>query len=296
MDGGLKGENRGIRILAHTVMIIFTVLSLAPFVILISSSISSTVSLNTYGYGFFPHEVSFDAYKYLFMSWKVIGKSYLISIAVTVIGTVLNLFITTMLAYALAWEKTPCRKLIKFLIVFSLLFNGGAVSSYIVWTQLFHIQNSFWAYILPNMLMNGFTVILFINYFRNVVPSSLMEAARIDGANMFTIFRKVYLPLSVPLLATMGISIVIGFWSDWNNGLYYIDNPDLYSVQMLLNQLSNNVGELANNPNSGLSGMDLPTEAMQMAIAVIGILPILITYPFFQKYFAGGIALGANKE
>lgn len=294
MDGGLRNENMGIRIAAHIVMILFTLLAVAPFVMIIASSLSSNDSLLSYGYGFFPREFSFEAYTYIFQSWQVIARSYLITIGATAIGTSVSLLISTMLAFGLAWDKTPFRRLIKFLIIFSLLFNGGAVSSYVIYSKLFNMTDNFLAYIVPNLLMNGFTVILYINYFKNAIPSSLMEAAQIDGAGMFRIFWKIYIPLTIPMLATMGMSTIIAYWNDWNNGLYYINDMDLYSVQMLLNKMQADINTLT--VMSGLDKVVLPTESLRMAIAVIGILPMLIAYPFFQKYFAAGISLGADKE
>ncbi len=294
MDGGLRNENMGIRIAAHIVMILFTLLAVAPFVMIIASSLSSNDSLLSYGYGFFPREFSFEAYTYIFQSWQVIVRSYLITIGATAIGTSVSLLISTMLAFGLAWDKTPFRRLIKFLIIFSLLFNGGAVSSYVIYSKLFNMTDNFLAYIVPNLLMNGFTVILYINYFKNAIPSSLMEAAQIDGAGMFRIFWKIYIPLTIPMLATMGMSTIIAYWNDWNNGLYYINDMDLYSVQMLLNKMQADINTLT--VMSGLDKVVLPTESLRMAIAVIGILPMLIAYPFFQKYFAAGISLGADKE
>ena len=295
MDGGLKKEYRGVKITAHIFMIVFTVLAVLPFLMLISSSITSNESLATHGANFFPRVFDFEAYGYIAKSWDVIGRSYIITIFTTLVGTVASLLISTMLAYGLAWHKTPGRRIIKFMIVFALLFNGGAVSSYIVYTQLFNMTNSILAYIVPNLLMNGFTVILYINYFKNVIPSSLMEAAQIDGANMFTIYHKIFIPLSLPIIATMGMSTLIVYWNDWNNGLYYISELDKYSVQLLLTKLQEDVNNLAS-----MTGYDkdasLPTESLRMAIAVIGILPMLLIYPFFQKYFAGGIALGGVKE
>jgi len=295
---GLKRENRNVRILAHIVMVLATALALFPFLLLFSSSLMSEEAIAAYGYGFFPREVSFEAYSYLFKAWSTIGKAYLITIGVTIIGTILSMLVTTLLAFGLAWNKTPGRKVIMVLLVITLLFNGGAVSSYIVYTNVLHVQDTIWGLILPNMLMNAFTVILFMNYFKNTVSIELMEAAQIDGANMFHIYWKLYIPLSLPLLATIGLTTAIAYWNDWNNSLYYISSAhtELYSVQRLLREMQESIKFIASNPSLGLSTDNLPGSSIQMAIAVIGILPILITYPFFQKYFIAGIALGGVKE
>lgn len=294
----LRKENRGVRITAHIVMIFASVMAIFPFILLISSSFTSTEAIAAYGYSFFPREISFEAYSYLFKAWSMIGRAYLITIIVTVIGTALSLLLTTLLAFGLAWNKTPFRKVIMVLLVITMLFNGGAVSSYIIYTNVFHIQDTIWALIVPNMLMNAITVILFMNYFKHSVSSDLMEAAQMDGANMFTIYWKMYIPMALPLIATIGLTTAITFWNDWNNSLYYISpaSQDLYSIQRLLQEMQESAKFLASNPNLGLSGVEIPGASVQMAIAVIGILPILIAYPFFQKYFIAGIGFGAGKE
>ena len=176
-----------------------------------------------------------------------------------------------------------------------MLFNGGAIATYIVYSNYFHINNTFFAYIIPGVLMNAFSVMLFQNYFKNTVSNQLMEAAMIDGASMFKIFWKIYLPLTVPLIATLGLTTAIGYWNDFNNGLYYIDNSSMYTVQMLLRDMQESADFLASNPEVG-SIANIPSATVQMAVAVIGILPIIIAYPFFQKYFIAGIGLGGVKE
>lgn len=292
---GLKKENRAIRIIAHIVMIIATALAIAPFILLLSASLTGGDASSAYGFSFIPKQISFAAYEYLFKAWKTIGKAYLMTILVTVIGTFLSLMVTMLLAFALSWKKTPCRGLITILLVISMLFNGGAIATYIVYSNYFHINNTIFAYILPGLLMNAFSVLLFQNYFKNTVSNQLMEAAMIDGASMFKIFWKIYLPLTVPLIATLGLTTAIGFWNDFNNGLYYIDDPNMYTVQMLLRDMQESANFLASNPEVG-SIANIPSATVQMAVAVIGILPIIIAYPFFQKYFIAGIGLGGVKE
>ena len=179
-----------------------------------------------------------------------------------------------------------------------MLFSGGATASYVIWSNVFHINNTFFALILPNLLMNAFGVMLFVMYFRSSVSGELMEAAELDGAGMFTIYSVIYIPLALPLIATLSLSTAIGFWNDWNNSLYYIsmEKQDLYSIQRLLKEMQDSVDFIASNPDLGLSTENLPSASVRMAIAVIGILPILIAYPFFQKGFVAGISLGGVKE
>lgn len=297
-SSGLKRENLGVKIVAHIVMIVAALLAIFPFIMMISSSITSEEALTRYGYGLIPMEVSFDAYAYLFKAWSTIGKAYFITIATTLVGTLLHMLITTMMAFGLAWKKTPGRNIIMFLVVFTMLFNGGATATYVIYSTVFHLNNTFFGLIVPGMLMNAFGVMLFVMYFRSSVSGELMEAAELDGANMFTIYAAIYIPLALPLIATLSLSTAIGFWNDWNNSLYYIsmEHQELYSIQRLLKEMQDSVDFIASNPDLGLSTENLPSASVQMAIAVIGILPILIAYPFFQKGFVAGISLGGVKE
>lgn len=292
----LKNENKGVRILAHFVLCIAAILAIAPFVLLLSASLTSGEANATHGFTFIPTDISFAAYKYIFKAWDTIGKAYVMTIIVTVVGTVLSIFVTMLMAFALSWNETPFKGIITLLLIFSMLFNGGAIATYIVYSNVFHINNSIFAYIIPGLFMNAFSVILFKNYFKNTISTSLMDAAMLDGANMFTIFSKIYLPLSKPIIATLGLMQAIGYWNDWNNGLYYIDDSKMYTVQMLLRDMQQSADFLSSNPNVGSITADIPSAAVQMAIAVIGILPIIVAYPFFQKYFIAGLGLGGVKE
>jgi putative aldouronate transport system permease protein len=179
-----------------------------------------------------------------------------------------------------------------------MLFNGGIVPSYIMWTRIFKITNTIWALIIPNYLVSAFNVILVKNYYQNSIPDSLIEAAQIDGATEFTIFRKVMLPLAVPTVATISLFTGLCYWNDWTNGLYYVNDEKLYSIQLLLMKIMNNVQALKANTNASLLGtgaVDLPGTSIRMAMAVVGILPILVIYPFVQKYLVRGVVVGAVK-
>ena len=297
VSSGLKKEDLGLRIAGHVVLIIFSLMALIPFLILLSSSLMSTETIAKYGYSIFPRDIDFAAYTYLFKAWSLIGRAYLITIGVTVIGVVLSMLFTSMLAFGLAWDKTPGKRIVMVMLLITMLFNGGAVSTYVIYSNIFHMDDSFWSLIIPNLLMNAFTVFLFISYFRSTISKELMEAAQLDGANMFIIYFRIYMPLALPIIATMGLSSAIAYWNDWNNSLYYIsaEHQELYSIQRLLREMQESVKFIQNNPNLGLSTENLPSATVQMAIAVIGILPIIIAYPFFQKYFVAGISLGGVK-
>ena len=179
-----------------------------------------------------------------------------------------------------------------------MLFNGGLVPTYIMYVKTFAIKNTIFGLIVPNLLCSAFLVMLVRNYFENSIPRDLYEAARIDGASEFQTFFRVALPLSTPILATIGLMMGLAYWNDWQNGLYYLSDQsaNLKTIQNILNDINTNIAYLASNSSvGGVSLTDLPTQTARMAIAVVGILPILVIYPFFQKYFAKGITMGAVK-
>ena len=228
----------------------------------------------------------------------VILRSYGISFLVTIGGTAISVLITTMLAYPMARKSFRGRNVLAFFVFFTMLFNGGIVPSYIMWTQIFHIKDTVWALMLPNYLVTAFNVILVRNYYQNSVPDSLIEAAQLDGASELKIFYKVMLPLSKPAVATIGLFTGITYWNDWTNGLYYINNEKLYSIQQLLMKIMDNIQALRSNSTASLLGtgaVELPGTSIRMAMAVIGILPILLIYPFVQKYLVKGVVVGAVK-
>lgn len=297
MGGILSRQEKMMQVLAHVVLVLLSIMAIVPFWLLVAASFSDSSYAVAQGYQFFPKELSLEAYAYIMRQWDQIGRAYLVTIVVTVVGTVLSLWIVSMLAYGLAEKGLPGGKLIFGLILLTMLFNGGIVPQYMIYNNYLHLKNTIFGLIIPNLLLSGFTVVLVRNYFRSSIPDELSEAMRIDGAGTFYIYSHLILPLSKPILATIGLMEAVTYWNDWNNGLYYITDSRLYSMQQLLNEINNNVNFLANN-SSMLSGVDagtLPTATIRLAIAVIAILPVLLVYPFFQKYFAKGITLGAVK-
>ena len=179
-----------------------------------------------------------------------------------------------------------------------MLFFGGIVPQYMIYNNYFHLKNTIWGLIIPNLLLNGFTVMLVKNYFQSSIPPELSEAMEMDGAGPFFIYRKLMLPLSKPILATVGLMSAVSYWNDWTNGLYYISNEKLYSIQQLLMKIMNNIQAMRSSSNAALIGtgaIDLPGTSIRMAMAVIGILPIMLIYPFVQKYLVKGVVVGAVK-
>ena len=229
---------------------------------------------------------------------RLILRSYGVSFFVTFFGTAVSVLLTTMLAYPMSRKSYRYRNVLAFFVFFTMLFNGGIVPSYIMWTRFFHIKDTIWALMIPNYLVSAFNVILVKNYFQNSIPDSLIEAAQLDGASEFKIFFKVMLPLAIPAVATISLFTGIAYWNDWTNGLYYVNNEKFYSIQQLLMKIMSNIQALRSNSNASLLGtgaVDLPSTSVRMAMAVIGILPIVIIYPFVQKYLVKGVIVGAVK-
>ena len=301
-------ENTGVKSAAdkryQTIIIIvlsvFALLAILPFILLVSSSFTKDSTLLSQGYSFIPRDVTAYAYEYLFKSnASRVFQSYAITLVVTVVGTGISLLIGPMLAWPLSRKDYKKGNIITFLIFFTMLFNGGIVPSYIMWSQLFHVKNTLWALIFPTLVMNGFYIILYKNNFASNIHPALVEAANIDGAGEFYIYFKVVLPLSKPILATIGLMVGLGYWNDWMNGLYYISQTNLYSLQQFLKSIIDNISALSSMSNSAAAAetvAKMPGTSIRMAIAVIGIIPIMILYPFFQKAFIAGIALGGVKE
>jgi putative aldouronate transport system permease protein len=289
------------QIVSHLVLFLFSLAALLPFILLIISSFTDNNIALVNGYSFFPEKWSLDAYNYIVKEWRMVGQSYLMTILVTIVGTALSIIVTCLYAYALSKRDLPGHKILMFLCIFTMLFNGGIVSSYYVYSNIFHIKNTIFALIVPNLMMNAFTVVLVKNYFSNSISPSILEAARIDGAGEFATFLKIVIPLSVPIIATIGMMGAIAYWNDWTNGLYFLSERDgshLYTIQLVLNSINQNINFLANNSDvaAAAATKNMPTTTMRMAIAVVGILPIIAAYPFFQKYFVKGITMGGVKE
>ncbi len=293
-------SDKKFQILSHVVLIFFSLLAVLPMILMLTSSFTDNDVLIAEGYSYFPSKWSAYAYEYIFSTGNSVMRAYLVSIILTMIGTSLALAITTLLAYALSKKDLPGKGILTFLVVFSMLFNGGLVPTYIVYTKIFHLNNTFWALLIPGLLMNGFNVMLMKSYFCSSIPDEILDAAYIDGANEVKTFWKIVIPLSKPILATIALFAGIAYWNDWMNGYIYVTKrTELYSVQNLLNRMMQNIQFLSQsssnvqNANVGLSS--IPLASVRMAMATVGILPIIIVYPFVQKYFVKGITLGGGK-
>ncbi len=290
--------NSPYQIFINVILILMVIIVVLPFLLLFMSSITAEKVLVAEGYSFFPKEYSLESYAYILRSGGSILKSYGVSILVTVIGTLVHVALASMMAYPLALKNLPGRKALTFFVFFTMLFNGGIVPSYLMWSGYFGIKDTLWAQLLPNLLLSGWNILMIRTYFSTSIPDSLYEAAEIDGASQFTIFRTIVLPLGKPILITVGTFAGLGYWNDWTNGLYYIvRNKEVFNVQNLLNQMVSNLQFLAQSTSSNTAGAAaaIPTTGVQMAIAFVAILPIMLIFPTFSKYYSKGITLGAVK-
>lgn len=283
--------------LAYIVMFIVGVIVIVPFIILFVSSITDETTLLREGYSLIPRKFSLEAYSYIWDSRDTIFRAYLVTIVITFIGTLVSVIITAMIAYPLSLNYLPGKKILAFIVLFTMLFNGGLVPTYIMWTQTFHIKNTLFAYLVPNLLMSAFYVIMTRTYLTTNIPKEMIEAAKMDGAGEFRVLGRIILPMSKPILSTIGLLVGLAYWNDWLNGLYYINKDALYSIQVLLNKMLLDTQFLMSSASQGMNidTTAIPSTGIKMAIAVMGILPVLVIYPFLQKYLVKGITIGAVK-
>ena len=301
-QSGLEKFNRikpGTNVLFNFIFLILAIMCVVPVLFVLMISLTSEKALEN-GYQFIPKEFSFEAYKFLAQQGHLIFPALGISVFVTVVGTVIGVILTTTLGYVLSRREYKLNKLLTWMVFIPMVFNGGMVSSYYSNTNLLHLKDSVWALILP-IAVSSFNVIICRTYFRTTIPDSVIESAKIDGASELRIYFRIVLPLSLPVLATIGLFLCFGYWNDWFQSMLYIDNQRMYSLQALLNMTMQNVEYLSKN--RAFMGVEaaqlvanLPKEGSRMAIAILIILPIACAYPFFQKYFISGLTVGSVKE
>lgn len=274
-------------------ILVFSLCCLLPIVLVVSISITSEGALAQYGYHLIPKEISFYAYSYVIKDLSVISKAYLITLFITIVGTVLSLLINVHMAYPLSRKTFKFRKFFSFYIFFTMLFNGGLVSFYIVCTKFYGLKDSIWAMIVP-MLFNAFFIILLRNFFSSI-PDSIEESAKIDGAGPFRILYRIIVPLAVPGIATVGLFTSLNYWNEWFLGMLFVSNTDLQPLQLLLVRMMRSVEFLMKNRNALTARMSFPSESIRMVMCIITVGPIIFAYPFFQKYFIRGLTVGSIK-
>ncbi len=299
---GLVRFNRISRPANFVFSLVFIALALAatlPLLFVIAISLSSDESIQMYGYRFIAKEWTLDAYKYLWMLQDYVGRAFLVSVGVTVVGTILGILLNSTFGYVLSRKSYAFRNFFTILIFIPMLFNGGLVASYMVNTQLLKLGNTYWALILP-LTTSSFFIIILRTFFQTSIPEEVIESARIDGASQFRVFFSIVLPLSLPAIATIGLFLSFTYWNSWFPALMYIQSTHshMYPLQYVLMSIERTIQDLVRNaqfmlPKEVFQG--LPTEAVRMAIVVVTVLPIALSYPFFQKYFISGLTIGAIK-
>lgn len=298
MDSKLNRIAPATNLVFNVIFILLAFICIIPVFFIFIISITSEQAIKMNGFRFWPEAFSLEAYRFLFEEGGTILQSLGITFLVTIAGTVLGILLTTTMGYALSRREFRLNGLFTMIVFIPMIFNGGMISSYVVNTQLLSLKDSIWALILP-LSVSSFNIVICKTYFRTNIPDSIIESAQIDGASQFTIFGVIAMPLAKPMIATIALFLTFGYWNDWFQSSLYITNTRLLSLQALLNQIQRNIEMMANNPSLGLSMQQyinaMPKEGARMAMAIIIIIPIACTYPFFQRYFISGLTVGAVK-
>lgn len=278
------------------ILIFFTMMCIYPILLVIGSSFTEELTLIRNGYQIIPAKWSLFAYRIILSGNSVMLRAYMISVIVTVLGTLSSVTAGVMIAYAISRREFRLRHFFNLYVVFTLLFNAGLVPWYIVNVTIWHLKNTLGALILPNMV-NSFNILLLCNFMKTI-PDEIIESARIDGASEFRIASSIAAPIAIPAITTIGLFYAMNYWNDWWLALMFIDNaPQLYPIQYLLRTIVTNAQFLTQNSSTLtlMGGLTLPAEGVKMAACVLAIGPLIIVYPFVQRFFVRGLTLGAIK-
>lgn len=286
--------------LFNLMFLILALVCFLPIIFIFIISITKNEVLRTEGYKLFvtAETVSLDAYTFLWGQKHIILNALVISVKVTAIGTVLGVMLTCLMGYVLSRKEHKLNGFLTMLVFIPMVFGGGLASSYVVNTQILGLRDNLWVLILP-LAVSSFNVTIARTFFRTTVPDSIIESAKIDGASQWTVFFRIVLPISKPVLATIALFLAFGYWNDWYQSMLYINDTSLKSLQATLDSMQKSLEYLTKNPSAGMTSADLkkamPEEAVRMAIAFVVAVPIACVYPFFQKYFISGLTVGAVK-
>ena len=288
--------DRVLNLFFYLFITLFAVICLIPFILVVSSSLTQEQALTANGYRLWPSEFSLDAYR-LGMVSADISQAYIVTIFITIVGTFLSMLFTCAVSYAMSVKNFKSRSVLALFIYFTMLFNGGLVATYLLITKTLMLQNTIWVLLFPS-LCNAWNILLMRNFF-NGIPDSLAESAKIDGANDIVILFRIIIPISLPGIATIGLFYALSYWNEWYKCLLYIDSnhSQYYTLQYLIQRILRQVNYAANQPAEavGLNSITLPTYAYRMATVVVSTGPIILLYPFLQKYFVQGLTVGAVK-
>ena len=280
------------------IFIALALLCFMPALLVLIVSFSSESSVLTNGYSYFPDQWSVSSYVYLAGQSGYIGRAFMNSIGITIVGTVIGLIMCSTMGYAVSRPNYRLRGFFTWFIFIPMLFSGGLVASYMINVQVLGLRNTYWALILP-MCCSSFYVIIMRTFFQTTVPDAIIESAKIDGAKQIRIFLQIVLPISLPSIATIGLFYTFAYWNDWMLAKYYMNSnaQDKYPLQYVLITLENNIDFLTRNSQfmGADSSTEVPSETVRMAMVMVAVIPIACSYPFFQKYFISGLTIGAVK-
>ncbi len=285
-------------VFVHLFFVVFCLGFVIPFIYVISASFTNEYELLSEGYRLIPRAFDVSAYRYIFKNPEQIINSYLVTIFFSTVGTLLGVLVMVFVGYSISRSNFVCRKFVTMFIFFTMLFSGGMVPSYILITQYLKLGNNILVYIIPS-LASAWYIILFKTFFSQL-PMGLIESAKIDGASELRILLQIVLPLSKPVLATVSLLVLLGKWNDWMTTLLYVRNKNLYSLQYLLQEILRET-EFLNLmvKNRAIGGMinstKIPIDSMKFAMAIVAAGPMLVIFPFFQKYFTRGLTIGSIK-
>lgn len=294
MSGFKKKKNAG-QIILHAIFIVISCMYVIPFWLVIAVSLTDESAIAKYGYSLIPKEFSLKAYQLVFSDMTQLLQSYKVTIIFTVIATILSIVIMAVSAYPLARSTFRYKRFFTMFVLITMLFNAGMVPNYMLIVRYMHLNDTIWVYIFPGLVSAYYLLIIRTNYAN--LPVELIEAAKIDGATELYICFKIMIPLSTPVLASTGFLFLVSKWNDWNTTLLYIKNPDLYSLQYLLQKILREAQYLQQMAGQGMVLADevFPTESYRYAMAVVAAGPVLVIFPFFQKYFSKGMTIGGVK-
>lgn len=288
-------------VLFNILLLVLALACFLPIIFIFIISITDNNVIRTQGYQIFVTADTFsaEAYKYLWTQRDTILHALWVSIEVTAIGTGIGVLLTCVMGYVLSRREHKLNNFLTMLVFIPMIFGGGMAASYVVNTQILHLRDTIWVLTIP-LAVSSFNVTISRTFFRSTIPDSIIESAKIDGASQLTIFSRIVLPISKPVLATIGLFLAFGYWNDWFQASLYINSDNLRSLQSTLDSMQKNLEYLTKNPTATLASSDalkksMPQESVRMAIAFIVAVPIACIYPFFQKYFISGLTVGAVK-
>ncbi|MGN6711225.1 carbohydrate ABC transporter permease [Anaerocolumna jejuensis] len=278
---------------AIAVIALIAVICVVPFIFILSGSFSSESAIAVNGFSLLPQDFTLNAYKTVLRFGNKIPRAYLVTIFITIMGTSLGMLTTSMSGFVLSRQDFKYRNTAAFFIYFTTLFSAGMIPAYLVNVNILHLNNNILVLILPS-IMNPFNIFLFRNFLKSI-PDALMESARIDGAGDFTVYWRVMMPLAKPAIATIGLFLALGYWNEWYRCNLYIKDQNMYTLQYLLYNMLQNVEKMFSEQGLSTPGIQLPSQTMKLATAMLATGPVLIFYPFVQKYFTGGLIVGGVK-